>query len=111
MKDMKTNGSKGSFEHYLSSHSASTEPCPVHFADGIEQKVLLSVTVESSELPRVRAALKAAGDAVGVMTVTPVPKSAMVRLLLSAKASALDALQAAIARAVSAGGFARILRV
>ncbi|HUO44487.1 MAG TPA: hypothetical protein VMT94_06185 [Burkholderiales bacterium] len=78
----------------------------LRLVNGNEPKVVLSVTVESIDMLRVRrAAFQSIGGSVGVMKAAPVPHSSKVRLFVSAKADALDAIRDSIMRAVPAGEF------
>jgi len=77
---------------------------------GAEPKVTLCVTLESVDALRVRREVfQSVGGAVELLKAAPVPHSSKVRLFVSTKASALDALRGAIMRAVPRGEFGRIV--
>ena len=76
-----------------------------------EPRISLCVTVEAVDVFRVRRAVfQSAPESVKVLKAVPVAHSSKVRLYVSMKASALDAMRSAIIRAVSAGEFGLVGR-
>jgi hypothetical protein len=76
-----------------------------------EPRISLCVTVEAVDVFRVRRAVfQSAPESVKVMKAVPVAHSSKVRLYVSMKAGALDAMRSAIIRAVPAGEFGLVGR-
>lgn len=74
--------------------------------------VMLPVTLETVDVPRVRRAIFLASHAsVDQLEVVPVPRSTKVRLNLRIRAAALDAITGVIMHAVPAGEFGRLGRI
>jgi hypothetical protein len=83
----------------------------LHLVDAHDQKAALSVTVESTDVLRVRKAVfQSGGKSVGILKVTPVPHSSRVRLFVGTRADAVDLIMTAIMGSVSACEFGRISR-
>ena len=83
----------------------------LRLVSGGEPKVMLSVTVESADVLQVRRAVfESAGGAVDVLKAVPLPHCSKMRMLVSIKAGAVDAIRSAIMHAVPAGEFGRICR-
>ena len=63
----------------------------LHLVDAHDQKAAISVTVESTEVLRVRKAIfQSGGKSVGILKVAPVPHSSRVRLFVGTSADAVD---------------------
>lgn len=76
-----------------------------------EQKAVISVTVESIDVLRVRRAVfQSGGKSVGVLKVAPVPHSSRVRVFIGMKLGAVESIMTAIMRSVTACEFGRIAR-
>ena len=83
----------------------------LHLVDAHDQKAALSVTVESTEVLRVRKAVfQSGGKSVGILKVTPVPHSSRVRLFVGTQANAVGLIMTAIMRAVGVCEFGRVTR-
>ena len=76
-----------------------------------DQKAALSVTVESTDVLRVRRAIfQAGGGSVGILKATPLPHSSRVRVFIGMKLGALESIMTAIMRSVTACEFGRVAR-
>jgi len=76
-----------------------------------EQKAVISVTVESTDVLRGRMAIfQAGGESVGILKTAPVPHSSKVRVFIGLKFTALESIMTAIMRSVTACEFGRVAR-
>jgi hypothetical protein len=77
-----------------------------------EHKAVISATVESTDVLRVRRAIfQAGGASVGILKTAPVPHSSRVRVFISMKPGALESIMTAIMRSVTACEFGRVARM
>jgi hypothetical protein len=77
-----------------------------------EHKAVISVTVESADMLRVRKAIfQAGGEAVGILKTAPVPHSSQVRVFVGMKVGVLDSIMLQIMRSVTACEFGRVVRL
>jgi hypothetical protein len=82
------------------------------FAPAGEHKAVISVTVESSDVLRVRRAIfQAGGESIGILKAAPVPHSTRVRVFIDMKLAALESIMTAIMRSVTACEFGRVARM
>ena len=76
-----------------------------------EHKAVISVTVESTDVLRVRRAIfQAGGESIGILKAAPVPHSSRVRVFIDMKLGALESIITAIMRSVTACEFGRVAR-
>jgi hypothetical protein len=76
-----------------------------------DHKAALSVTVESTDVLRVRRAIfEAGGESVGILKAAPIPHSSRVRVFISMRLGALESIMTAIMRSVTACEFGRVAR-
>jgi hypothetical protein len=76
-----------------------------------DHKAVLSVTVESTDVLRVRRAIfQAGGGSVGILKAAPVPHSSRVRVFIGMKLGVLESIMTAIMRSVGACEFGRVAR-
>ena len=76
-----------------------------------KEKTAITVTVESTDVLRVRRAVfQLGGESIGILKATPVPHSSKVRLFIGLKFAALELIITAITHSISAGEFGRIVR-
>jgi len=76
-----------------------------------DQKAVLSVTVESTDVLRVRRAVfQSGGKSVGILKAAPVPHSSKVRLFVGTQTGARESVMSAIMRSVGAGEFGHVAR-
>jgi hypothetical protein len=81
----------------------------LHLVDAHDQKATLSVTVESTDVLRVRMAVfQSGGKSVGILKVAPVPHSSRVRMFVGTKADAVELIMTAIMRSVGACEFGSV---
>ena len=83
----------------------------LRLVDSGDHKAVLSVTVESTDVLRVRRAIfQAGGGSVGILKTAPVPHSSRVRVFIGMKLGVLDSIMTAIMRSVGACEFGRVAR-
>ncbi len=83
----------------------------LHLVGSSEQKAALSITIESTDVLRVRRAIfQAGGGTVGILKAAPIPHSSKVRVFISMRLGALESIMTAIMRSVTACEFGRIAR-
>ena len=76
-----------------------------------EHKAVISVTVESTDVLRVRRAIfQAGGESVGILKTASAPHSSKVRVFIGLKFTALESIMTAIMRSVTACEFGRVAR-
>lgn len=76
-----------------------------------DHKAVLSVTVESTDVLRVRRAIfQTGGGSVGILKTAPVPHSSRVRVFIGMKLGVLESIMTAIMRSVGACEFGRVAR-
>ncbi len=76
-----------------------------------DHKAVISVTVESSDVLRVRRAIfQTGGGSVGILKTAPVPHSSRVRVFIGMKPGVLEPIMTAIMRSVTACEFGRVAR-
>jgi len=76
-----------------------------------EEKTVITVTVESTDVLRVRRAVfQVGGKSIGILKAAPVPHSSKVRLFIGSKIAALESIMIAIIHSISSGEFGRIVR-
>jgi hypothetical protein len=76
-----------------------------------DHKAVLSVTVESTDVLRVRRAIfQTGGESVGILKATPVPHSSRIRMFIGMKHVVLESIMIAIMRSVDVCEFGRVAR-
>jgi len=81
------------------------------FTSSGEQKAIISVTVESTDVLHVRRAIfQAGGESVGILKAAPVPHSSRVHVFIGIKLGVLESIMTAIMCSVTACEFGRVAR-
>lgn len=82
-----------------------------HGPVGNDKEVSLAVTVESADVLRVRRSIfDSAAGSVGILKATPVPHSSRVRLVIHARATAVQEITNAVMNCVDTAEFGRLAR-